>query len=506
MRSEPPVQSCQPRTHTATTEGACGAARPHTVKPRATSLAARLGRVLLGPGPPEPKLNGAVAVVGKALRAASVELTITDRLGTFTARFPEGYDSRKNREGVATDSLPLRAQDGTEGSLIIRRYLRQSTLNAETSYWKMLPEVGSLFQTYLASVARERELERSLQELSVLYDISRIVEGGSAPEDTFPTILETIHRAVDYEDCTLFVAEAQRENAVRQLVPVATKGRLVDLIGGVRFRLGRGLSAWVAQERQPVLISNLRPNGRFDGPDLDGSALRSFASVPLVVENEIVGALNLGYSVPNAFTEGDLRLLSIIASQTAATIRELSLHRQLERLALTDGLTRVYNRRYFFARLREEMARAARTKGNVTLLILDVDDFKAVNDRYGHAAGDRVLSGLSRGLAHHLRGCDVLARYGGEEFAVLLPDTGLTRALGLAERLRTVASRSPLRCRAEQPVALTVSIGVACYPQHASTGESLLAAADAALYRAKRSGKNRTCSPDSELEGTERGT
>jgi two-component system cell cycle response regulator len=163
----------------------------------------------------------------------------------------------------------------------------------------------------------------------------------------------------------------------------------------------------------------------------------------------------------------------------------------LYELAIRDGLTGLYNHHTFYALLADELARAQRFKRPVALLMLDIDHFKRVNDTHGHQAGDAILKGLSELLNHQARVIDRVCRYGGEEIAVILPETDSDAAADIAERLRASVETQPFDVNAGTPVHITVSIGVASWPLQGDSADTLVAAADAALYVAKRSGRNR---------------
>ncbi|MHB1657621.1 MAG: diguanylate cyclase [Burkholderiales bacterium] len=163
----------------------------------------------------------------------------------------------------------------------------------------------------------------------------------------------------------------------------------------------------------------------------------------------------------------------------------------LYELATRDGLTGLYNHDTFYALLTDEIARAQRFKRPLALLMLDIDHFKRVNDTHGHRAGDAILKGLSELLNHQVRSIDRVCRYGGEEIAVILPETHLDTAASIAERLRAAVEVQPFAVNADTPVRMTVSIGVASWSMQADSADTLVAAADAALYAAKRSGRNR---------------
>jgi diguanylate cyclase (GGDEF)-like protein len=178
-----------------------------------------------------------------------------------------------------------------------------------------------------------------------------------------------------------------------------------------------------------------------------------------------------------------------LGSQASIALENVRLHRLVARQASTDGLTELANRREFEDSLANEISRAERFGGSLALILADLDNFKQVNDRFGHQAGDEVLRSFADILRETVRDIDVAARYGGEEFAILLPQTDIVGAEALAERLREAVESRPMADVLDGPVTVTSSFGVASFPE-ASTGPGLFAAADEALYRAKRAGKN----------------
>jgi diguanylate cyclase (GGDEF)-like protein/PAS domain S-box-containing protein len=171
---------------------------------------------------------------------------------------------------------------------------------------------------------------------------------------------------------------------------------------------------------------------------------------------------------------------------------------QAEELASRDGLTGLYNHRTFYSLLSDEIARTKRHNRPISLLMLDIDFFKRVNDTHGHQAGDDILRGLSDLLQKQERTIDRVCRYGGEEFMVILPETEATAAMAIAERLRAAVERQPFNISGGKTIAITVSVGVASYPQQVNTLEGLVKASDSALYAAKGSGRNRVCRYEAE--------
>ncbi len=215
--------------------------------------------------------------------------------------------------------------------------------------------------------------------------------------------------------------------------------------------------------------------------------------VPVVAEDNIVALMRMERSSKPSFSTDELRFLEAVANQTALALEKAKLIAFLENLSITDELTGIANRRHFEWRLAEEVERARRYQYPLSALMLDLDHFKRVNDTYGHQIGDIVLQQIAQRLKRVLRRTDFLARYGGEEFVVLAPQTPADRALILAERLRQVIAESPISVSPDLQLRITISIGVAVFPEHAQNGNELVRAADEALYKAKQTGRNRVC-------------
>ncbi len=225
--------------------------------------------------------------------------------------------------------------------------------------------------------------------------------------------------------------------------------------------------------------------------------LASIAMIPLMHRHQLFGSINFGSTDPDRFTRSHaadfLAHLGIIAS---FCIENVVNRARLLRSGFTDVLTGWHNRRYLQVRIKEELARARRDQTYLACLMLDIDHFKRINDTWGHAAGDAILQELASRIDAQVRASDVAARYGGEEFVILLPDTEHQAAVQTAQRIRKAVSAAPYALPADEPVSITVSIGVAgSCPESASNdlktiGDALIARADVALYKAKAGGRD----------------
>jgi diguanylate cyclase (GGDEF)-like protein len=218
--------------------------------------------------------------------------------------------------------------------------------------------------------------------------------------------------------------------------------------------------------------------------------ISSWLGVPLFMYGECSGVIAVQSSRVAAFKQEHQRLLESLALQIASALQNANLYE----LAMVDGLTGLFVRRYFDARIEEEIERSKRYGSPFSVVMMDVDDFKKLNDEYGHLVGDRVLRAIANVVKAQMRGVDTAARYGGEEIAVILPRTEMVGAYSLAERIREAIAELRITTDEDPPKALgvTASLGIAAFPEsRAADGEDLVRRADRALYRAKKTGKNR---------------
>jgi diguanylate cyclase (GGDEF)-like protein len=223
--------------------------------------------------------------------------------------------------------------------------------------------------------------------------------------------------------------------------------------------------------------------------------LRPTICVPLLAQGEAIGVLCLTAAPATPISQDIENLAKSMADQTALGLANLQLQETLRTRAMRDPLTGLFNRRSMEESLDRAFRNAQRESTSLSVMMLDVDHFKRYNDTYGHAGGDALLQQLAQLMVELFRGDDVVCRYGGEEFLVIMPGTDLTTVNRRAEQLRLEAKNLQVRLNGQSLGAITVSVGVAVYPDHAATADSLNAIADAALYEAKRGGRDRVAMP-----------
>ena len=297
-------------------------------------------------------------------------------------------------------------------------------------------------------------------------------------------IADTLDEIVPYEALHIYEADEPK----RHLVPALVRSDYADEILNDTFPFGVGITGWAVEHRKPVLSNqaHLDPRVAFvPGTPVDPEAL---IVVPLIARGVLKGTLNV-YRIGEhaSFSDVEFELAQRLGDAAALALDNAHIRARLEREAQTDSLTGLYNHRYFHERLRRELVRASAEHQSVAVVMVDIDDFKKVNDVFGHAVGDEVLAELADHLRATVRTADVVCRIGGEEFAVIVPGSRQEQTIALATRLAERLDEVEL----ELAGRIAVSIGIAQGPEHAANPRELVACAEAAMMTAKARGKNR---------------
>jgi diguanylate cyclase (GGDEF)-like protein len=344
-------------------------------------------------------------------------------------------------------------------------------LGAQLNLRELARARSRLRETHDALTAR-------VTELATLHAIGREILSSFEPSRVFAIVDRECRKILELD--SLLIALVDRET--RQLHAAYSRHRGEEPDRSLP-PLGQGLASWVVHEKRAVRIDDLRDDRAVvpRPPELLDPEARSIMAVPLIVEDEAIGVVTVQSSRPAAYDDHLLSVLTTIAQQAAVAI-ENARHYEM---ATVDSLTGLFLRPYFFRRLEEEYNRSKRYHGSFGLLMMDLDGFKAINDRWGHDAGDDVLKQVVQLLASQSRRDSVVARYGGDEFIALLPSTTKAAALVYAERMRAIIERYPF-----QYGPLTASFGVAGFPDDPGSVADLIKSADHALYEAKRQGRN----------------
>lgn len=346
----------------------------------------------------------------------------------------------------------------------------------------------------VAEIQKEKDVIDSFKEKIVNYSqLKNVVEKLGASLSR----LETANTLTS-ESCRLF-GSGQDITAILYLFHPGS-GELALLashrgIEPVSLKLKKGdlFDNWVVKHLQPLLVEDAKSDFRFDMDRASGDecrVIRSLICVPMILGNKTIGLLRVDSCHQHKFRTEDLRILTAIGDVGAVAIENAQLYEHVQDLAIRDSLTGLYLRRYVLERMSQEMSRELRVKKELSFMMIDLDNFKKYNDRFGHMAGDIVLRTVGMILADYFKQPgNLVCRYGGEEFVVLLPDCSKEKALELAENIRKRIEAQNIILRRER-TSVTVSIGVATFPRDAQLRDEIIQKADEALYHAKQKGRN----------------
>jgi len=333
---------------------------------------------------------------------------------------------------------------------------------------KQHEQAGEVEAALIANAEVTDRLGRRVSELQAVSEITEVIHSSLDFDNVGPVVLDIVAKLIDIESCTLFIIDRQASETI--------------------------FSASVGVSNYSALREELDAMAEVEGLD------DHFTCTSVFDRGEIMVLFCAAADDIARLSPEDSLIVGAVASELVVAVENSRLYKLTKRLAITDELTSLFNYRHLQHRLDEEMGRARRYGKHLSLLMIDVDDFKHFNDSHGHLAGDTALAELAAVLRQSVRGVDLVARYGGEEFSAVLPETDAAGAYSVAEKIReAIALHAFVDSDGVRCCQLTVSIGLATYPSHASDKESLLREADDALYAAKNGGKNRVRSSQTHL-------
>lgn len=328
------------------------------------------------------------------------------------------------------------------------------------------------------------------QRLTQLFSVSQNLIELIDSEEIYTCFINMISELLPKADSILFF-EFEKESDALFLVKSMKAEKL-----SIKEKSGDDIDKWVLRHNRSLLIDNITRDFKFDHKRIEAHTSRgavSFALAPLSIEHRLLGIIRVEASRPGIFSMDDLRLLRNVCDLGAVVLERASFFRKAEDLAIKDSLTSLFVKDYFFERLSDEVSRANDKKTGLGVIMLDIDDFKKINDLYGHIVGDFVLVRLARVLTNILGTAgNLIARFGGEEFIAAVVECNKENLVNLAERVRISIQDTALTFRRKR-IKFTVSIGVAFYPQDGIDALKLIERADQLLYEAKRQGKNKVC-------------
>ena len=428
---------------------------------------------------------------GRQIPVGARVLSVVDYFDALTTDRP--YHRAMARE-AAIELLKQEAGRALDPEIVDRFLARLSALEAEARALGLLPqphvETAEAEERARDAVATDRartvleDISLAHREIYALYEIAQALGSKLGVPDTMSIISSKLTNIVPFEASALLLVDPGGETlSCRYAI-----GTDADLLMKTKVRVGEGLSGWVARNRRCLV--NARPEA-----DLEASGaphalqLKSALVCPLIMQDVFIGTLAVYHTGRSFYREDHRRLLERVAEQAAAVIHNSIVFEQTQSDSLTDPLTNLPNTRFLFMHLAREIARAARHKSQVALIIADLDGFKEINDTLGHHVGDRALAEVARVLRSAIRPYDICARYAGDEFVLVLASCGAEDADRKREELQQGIDAMRFEAGGRH-LPLGISLGSAVFPDDGQTHETLLAVADSRMYKNKTSRKS----------------
>jgi diguanylate cyclase (GGDEF)-like protein/putative nucleotidyltransferase with HDIG domain len=382
---------------------------------------------------------------------------------------------RPVQESGSFCGVPLVAYDKVIGVMALRGL--QENLYDE-GHLEMMRVLASEASIAIENARLFREEQTKSRHLALLNNISRHAITTLNPEEMLSRVAEQLERGLAFDHVGIGLLDYTTKEVIIQAEAGRRRGAL-----GRRLPLGESIVGKVARSGQTCVARNLA-GAEISGTVLEGSA--SVLALPVFYSDQLHGVLYVETMEPTDFSEEDIRLLHTLADLISVALHNALTLQKAQEQAITDGLTGVKTHRYLMEALSGEWKRATRASRHFSLVLIDLDRFKFVNDFYGHLEGDLVLHRVGQILEQNCRSSDVVARYGGDEFVILMPETNAPQAVQIAEKLRPAISEDPLL----REKTITASFGIASFPIHGSTPQELIQVADASMYISKHEGGN----------------
>jgi len=331
------------------------------------------------------------------------------------------------------------------------------------------------------------ENDRQSYELKIFHDVAKALTSSLDLDTILQTIMQKL--AAHFEPASwalLMVDEISQE-----LYYAAAVGKECEAVNALTLRTGETLARWVVERGEAMVITDLSRDSRVSQNRMDGFLINSGSVVcmPVRTSGKVLGIIQMVNVDMQVYTRNEM-LLQTLADYAAIAIENARAVRRIQELSITDDCTRLYNARHMFNVLADEIHRSQRFGYEFSLLFLDLDHFKRINDEHGHLIGSQLLAQVGRLLRENLRLVDSAFRYGGDEFAILLPQTSKEAALFVAKRLMAVFRNERWLAGKAHQVSLQASVGIACYPGDAITPQDIVQRADEMMYQVKQAGRN----------------
>jgi diguanylate cyclase (GGDEF)-like protein/putative nucleotidyltransferase with HDIG domain len=434
------------------------------------------------------------------------EIPLTARILTVADAYDTLRGARPYRAAVARDEARRFLLNGSNIQFdpklidVFLRNLREfeSEIDAEGLSYDLDNQVADLFIGEDASGENNQgyveHIKRANREVFALYELARVFSASLNLQDTLSLFVQKISELMPFESCVVYLLDKTGEYAEATYA----EGNNAEFLKGKRIKVGEGATGYVLKKRQAVY--NINPALDFSFYKVDFiQDYKAMAALPLITNERLIGAVSLYSSELENYEDEHMRLLETVSRIASDAISKSVYHAETENHALTDPMTNLPNARCLQLHYENEIARARRNNSEFQLIMLDLDGFKAVNDTYGHKAGDMMLREIAKVMRAQLREYDFLARYAGDEFVAIIPDTSGEGIQELCQRLEKAVCGFQLPVGDDRFTGVGVSIGSASYPNHGETLDQIIIAADKAMYAAKARRKQQHLNPIQDL-------
>ncbi len=331
--------------------------------------------------------------------------------------------------------------------------------------------------------------ERKIEILTSLYKIGKLLTSTLNTENLLKLVMDKVGELLSANNWSLMLLDETKQELYFEIVVGESSGKLK----GLRIKAEQGIAGWVANHKESVLIKDVSKDSRFL-PSIDsisGFKTLSLICTPLICRDKVLGVIELvNKKIGEEFTEEDLEILKHLSDYIAIAIDNARNFEKIQELTIKDDLTCLYNTRFFHDMLEREIKRSMRKRRELSLIFMDLDHFKEVNDTHGHLCGSKLLKEIAKIIMESVRNIDIPIRYGGDEFVIILPETSKECAKNVAERILNNIRNTNFLKEENLNLKLTASIGYATFPDDAKDKTELIKMADNAMYRVKNSTRN----------------
>ncbi len=331
--------------------------------------------------------------------------------------------------------------------------------------------------------------EKKIKTLTSIYQIGKLLTSTLNTEELLKLVMEKVGELLSAKNWSLLLLDEETQELYFEIVV----GDQSEKIKNLRIKANQGVAGWVANHREAVLISDVSKDSRFISfvDNVSGFKTQSLICTPLICRDKVLGVIELvNKNIGEEFNAEDLEILQHLSDYIAIAIDNARNFEKIQELTIKDDLTCLYNTRFFHEMLEREIKRSVRKHRELSLIFMDMDHFKEVNDTHGHLCGSKLLKEVACIILDSVRNIDIPIRYGGDEFVVILPETNKEQAANVAERiLHNIRNHVFLKDEGLN-LRLTASIGFATYPDDAKDKTELIKKADNAMYMVKNSTRN----------------